>query len=183
MARVSLTGVLRSWFFLCAIKFYNSICWERKADRQKVTIQVQGFSFSLQKPHGSCLCSQLTWRNCWSSSSSSTAYAMEFVTSGVHQWWSLTFSLVFKTFPKLRIGSTWSHWDFYFGPTGSRICPSTEHSGPFHWATMMCSVTLMQLYVCGREHSSNFSRLARNVSRLILFSLLQHSINLCCNFI
>lgn len=30
MARVSLTGVLCSWFFLSAIKFYSSICWERK---------------------------------------------------------------------------------------------------------------------------------------------------------
>lgn len=135
-----------------------------KTDRQKVTIQLWGFSFFLQEPHGGCLGSQLTWRICWSSPSSSNAHAMEFVTSGVHQWWSLTFSLVFKTFPKLRIGSTWSHWlSFYFGPTGSRICSSTEHSWPFQWATMMCLVTLTQFYVCGREYGANFSRLARNV--------------------
>lgn len=89
---------------------------------------------------------------------------VEFVTSLVLQWWPLTFQSEllesFKISELVQPGESlrfllWSPWE------GGRICPSTAYSWPFLGSTMISFVALTQLFVCGREHISYFSRLAR----------------------
>lgn len=89
---------------------------------------------------------------------------VEFVTSPVLQWWPLTFQSKllesFKISELVQPGESlrfllWSPWE------GGRVCPSTAYSWPFLGSTMISFVALMQFFVCGREHISYFSRLAR----------------------